>query len=87
MYVYICANDFTQLFSNFYYYFQIIINCLITQIGAQELQIPNLSSTLEAMMPYTERHFKRLTKLLQDLHLLTYTINRMKPDIISIDTK
>jgi len=83
MYIYVCAF-YPQLF---YYYFQIIINCLITEIGIQELQIPNLSSTLEAMIPYTDRHFKRLTKLLQDLYLLTYTINRMKPDIISIGTK
>ncbi|XP_018044138.1 PREDICTED: transducin beta-like protein 3 [Atta colombica] len=66
---------------------QVIINALITEIGTQELQTPNLSSTLEVMMPYTDRHFKRLTKLLQDLYLLTYTFNRMKPDIISIGTK
>ncbi|RLU18922.1 hypothetical protein DMN91_009280 [Ooceraea biroi] len=66
---------------------QIVINSLITEIGTQELQMSGLSSTLEAMLPYTDRHFKRLTKLLQDLHLLTYTINRMKPDIVSIGTK
>ncbi|XP_050463329.1 transducin beta-like protein 3 [Cataglyphis hispanica] len=66
---------------------QIVINALMAEIGTQELQIPGLSSTLETMIPYTDRHFKRLTKLLQDLHLLTYTVNRMKPDIISIDTK
>lgn len=56
----------------------------MTEVGTQELQTPDLSSTLEAMIPYTDRHFKRLTKLLQDLHLLTYTVNRMKPDIVSI---
>ncbi|EZA55080.1 Transducin beta-like protein [Ooceraea biroi] len=49
---------------------QIVINSLITEIGTQELQMSGLSSTLEAMLPYTDRHFKRLTKLLQDLHLL-----------------
>lgn len=57
----------------------------MTEIGAQELHTSGLSSTLEAMIPYTSRHFQRLTKLLQDLHLLTYTVNRMKPDIASID--
>ncbi|XP_036144241.1 transducin beta-like protein 3 isoform X3 [Monomorium pharaonis] len=66
---------------------QMVINALITEIGMQELQMSDLSSTLEIMIPYTDRHFKRLTKLLQDLHLLTYTFNCMKPDIISIDTK
>ncbi|XP_029172388.1 transducin beta-like protein 3 [Nylanderia fulva] len=66
---------------------QIVINALMTEIGTQELQIPGLSSTLESMIPYTDRHFKRLTKLLQDLHLLTYTVNCMKPDIISVGNK
>ncbi|XP_011257031.1 transducin beta-like protein 3 isoform X1 [Camponotus floridanus] len=65
---------------------QIVINAVMAEIGTQELQIPGLSSTLETMIPYTDRHFKRLTKLLQDLHLLTYTVNRMKPDIVSINT-
>jgi len=62
----------------------VVIHALITEIGMQELQISDLSSTLEVMIPYTDRHFKRLTKLLQDLYLLTYTFNCMKPDIISI---
>ncbi|KAL6261954.1 hypothetical protein P5V15_007038 [Pogonomyrmex californicus] len=65
---------------------QMVINTLITELETQELQMSNLSSTLETTIPYTDRHFKRLTKLLQDLHLLMYTFNRMKPDI-SIDTK
>lgn len=64
-----------------------VINSLITEIGTQELETSGLFSTLEAMIPYTDRHFKRLTKLLQDLHLLTYTLNRMKPEIVSIGTK
>lgn len=58
-----------------------IINALIKEIDAKELQVSSLTSTLEAVIPYTDRHFKRLTVLLQDLHLLTYTVNRMKPDI------
>lgn len=66
---------------------QMVINALIIDIGTQELQTSDLASTLEVMIPYTDRHFKRLTKLLQNLHLLTYTFNRMKPDIISINTK
>lgn len=64
-----------------------VINALITEIGMQELQTSDLSASLEVMIPYTDRHFKRLTKLLQDLHLLTYTFNCMKPDVISIGTK
>ncbi|XP_025995592.1 transducin beta-like protein 3 [Solenopsis invicta] len=66
---------------------QVVINTLITEIGMQEIQVSDLSSTLEVMIPYTDRHFKRLTKFLQDLHLLTYTFNCMKSNIVSIDTK
>ncbi|XP_014472392.1 PREDICTED: transducin beta-like protein 3 [Dinoponera quadriceps] len=61
---------------------QVIISGLMTEIGAGKLHPSGLSSALEAAIPYTDRHFKRLTKLLQDLHLLTYTTNRMKPDIV-----
>lgn len=44
-----------------------------------------LTSTLESVIPYTERHYIRITKLLQNLHLLTYTLNRMKSRITSIN--
>lgn len=50
-----------------------------------ELQT-QLTSTLESVIPYTERHYLRMTKLLQSLHLFTYTLNRMKPNITSIET-
>lgn len=45
----------------------------------------NLKEKLESMIPYTDRHFKRVTKLYQDLHLLTYTISSMKSHISAID--
>jgi hypothetical protein len=32
---------------------------------------------LEAMIPYTERHFARLDKLIQKSFLLDYTLQRM----------
>ena len=44
-----------------------------------------LSSTLESVIPYTERHYIRMTKLLQNLHLFTYTLNRMKPHMTSVE--
>ncbi|XP_034948506.1 transducin beta-like protein 3 [Chelonus insularis] len=60
---------------------QLVINALMSDIGSGYLQLPALSSTLEALIPYTERHFKRVTNLLQDLHFLNYTITRIKPHI------
>lgn len=62
---------------------QMVINALMTEIGSEELEMIGLASTLESMIPYTDRHFRRMTKLLQDLHLLTYTVNRVKPHIAS----
>lgn len=59
--------------------FQLVINALLNDIGSGNLQVDNLSSSMEALIPYTERHFKRLTRLLQDLHLMNYTVNRIKP--------
>ncbi|KAJ8957447.1 hypothetical protein NQ318_004927 [Aromia moschata] len=38
-----------------------------------------LSSTVEGALPYTERHFKRLTQLMQDLQFVNYTVNCMQP--------
>ncbi|KAK0079969.1 hypothetical protein PV325_005331 [Microctonus aethiopoides] len=58
---------------------QLVINALLNDIGSGNLQVDNLSSSMEALIPYTERHFKRLTRLLQDLHLMNYTVNRIKP--------
>ncbi|XP_024940817.1 transducin beta-like protein 3 isoform X3 [Cephus cinctus] len=58
---------------------QLIMYTLLDDIGTEQLQSSDLGSSLEAMIPYTERHFKRLTQLIQDLHILEYTINRMKP--------
>ncbi|KAG7209603.1 hypothetical protein KM043_011260 [Ampulex compressa] len=63
---------------------QMVINALIIEISNQELQMVDLSSMLEGVIPYTERHFKRMTKLLEDLHLLNYTINCMKPHMMSL---
>ncbi|XP_043282160.1 transducin beta-like protein 3 [Venturia canescens] len=58
---------------------QLVINALLNEIGSDNLQNSGLASSIEAMIPYTERHFKRLTRLMQDLHLLNYTVSRIKP--------
>ncbi|XP_058805017.1 transducin beta-like protein 3 [Phymastichus coffea] len=57
---------------------QLVINIILNEIGLENLQSVDLKAKLESMIPYTDRHFKRLTRLYQDLHLLTYTINNMK---------
>ena len=58
--------------------FQLVIHSILNEIGLENLSSIDLKEKLESMIPYTDRHFKRLTRLYQDLHLLSYTINNMK---------
>ncbi|XP_046618902.1 transducin beta-like protein 3 [Neodiprion virginianus] len=58
---------------------QLVINVLLDEISSGELKVPGLAASLEAMIPYTERHFKRLTQLMQDLHFISYTVTCMQP--------
>lgn len=58
---------------------QLVISVLLDDLSSGALKIQGFSRTLEGTLPYTERHFKRLTKLLQDLHLLQYTAACMQP--------
>ncbi|XP_051157551.1 transducin beta-like protein 3 [Leptopilina boulardi] len=58
---------------------QLVINALMNEISGEYLQTIGYNSSLESLIPYSERHFKRVTRLLQDLHLLNYTVHRMKP--------
>ncbi|XP_054267492.1 transducin beta-like protein 3 [Macrosteles quadrilineatus] len=56
---------------------QMVISCLMDDISDGSLRLEK--SSLEQILPYTERHFKRMTQLMQDLHLLQYTAALMKP--------
>jgi len=62
-----------------YLLLQLVISVLLDDLSSGTLKIQGFSRTLEGTLPYTERHFKRLTKLLQDLHLLQYTAACMQP--------
>lgn len=56
---------------------QVVISVLLDNMSDGSLQIQ--PSTLESLLPYTDRHFKRMTQLLQDLHFLQYTVAIMQP--------
>lgn len=58
---------------------QIVLNILLNQVHSGEFKPIGLNGTIEGILPYTERHFKRLTDLMQDLHFINYTINCMQP--------
>ncbi|CAG9786172.1 unnamed protein product [Diatraea saccharalis] len=58
---------------------QLVFNILSPEILNGNLKVSSLSSLIEGTLPYTERHFDRLTNLLQDLNFITYTVNSMQP--------
>ncbi|XP_001601796.1 transducin beta-like protein 3 [Nasonia vitripennis] len=66
---------------------QLVINTLLKEIGLENLQSVDLKEKLQSMIPYTDRHLKRLTQHYQDLHLLSYTINSMKAHNPAVEGK
>nr|XP_026488366.1 transducin beta-like protein 3 [Vanessa tameamea] len=65
---------------------QLVFNILAPEIISGNLKVPSLSNFIEGALPYTERHFERLTNLLQDLNFISYTVNCMQPHPVkSID--
>ncbi|PSN41585.1 Transducin beta-like protein 3 [Blattella germanica] len=60
---------------------QLVISVLMDDLSRGTLKPQGYSGILEGALPYTERHFKRLTQLMQDLHLLQYTAACMQPEL------
>ncbi|KAJ8923201.1 hypothetical protein NQ315_001755 [Exocentrus adspersus] len=64
---------------------QLVLNILLNELQTGEFRPVGLKSTVEGSLPYTERHFKRLTQLMQDLHFINYTVNCMQPHAKSVN--
>lgn len=59
---------------------QLILNILLKQIINKEFTVSTgLSKSIEEALPYTERHFKRMTEYMKDLKFLEYTYKCMQP--------
>jgi U3 small nucleolar RNA-associated protein 13 len=58
---------------------QLVINILLQDILAGQFKVNELGKVLEAAIPYTERHFKRMTEYVKDLKFLEFTMNCMQP--------
>nr|XP_022916943.1 transducin beta-like protein 3 [Onthophagus taurus] len=58
---------------------QLVLNVLLNELQSGRFKPVGLGRVLEGILPYTERHFNRLTQMMQDLHFITYTINCMQP--------
>ncbi|KAK6639171.1 hypothetical protein RUM43_007441 [Polyplax serrata] len=60
---------------------QLVLSIYLEEIACGELNVTKLPTFIEEVMPYTERHFRRLTGLLEGLHFLEYTMAVMKPEL------
>lgn len=58
---------------------QLVFNILAPEIISGNLKVPALASFILGALPYTQRHFERLTNLMQDLNFITFTVNCMQP--------
>ncbi|KAK3911617.1 Transducin beta-like protein 3 [Frankliniella fusca] len=54
---------------------QALLSVLLEEISSGKLRLEGLRSILEGLLPYTDRHLRRLSELQQDLHLLAFTAN------------
>ncbi|XP_066262557.1 transducin beta-like protein 3 [Euwallacea similis] len=64
---------------------QLVFNVLLNELQAGDFRPVGLNKMVESALPYTERHFKRLTQMLQDVHFLSYTVNIMQPNARNVN--
>ncbi|VDO06667.1 unnamed protein product [Brugia timori] len=57
---------------------QLVLYCVLHSFPPKELlKMPNFASVIEAYVPYTTRHFDRLTRARQNATFLDYTLAQM----------
>lgn len=57
---------------------QDVLNLIVRNFSpAQLMKIPNMKSLLQALIPYTDRHYQRLDLLLQKSCIIDFTLQRM----------
>ncbi|KAF7267538.1 hypothetical protein GWI33_019244 [Rhynchophorus ferrugineus] len=65
---------------------QLILNILLNELQTKEFRPVGLSKLMEGLLPYTDKHLKRITHLKQDINFLTYTVNCMQPHARALNT-
>ncbi|XP_055836815.1 transducin beta-like protein 3 [Episyrphus balteatus] len=58
---------------------QLVLNILINLVLANEFKPSGMGKMIEETLPYTERHFKRMTEYLKDLKFIEFTLKCMQP--------
>eukprot|EP00795_Rhopilema_esculentum_P008646 gene8646-14661_t len=67
---------------------QIALSIILKLKSPDELtELPDMKDNIEAILPYTERHFNRLNRLLQQSAFLEYTWESMRLSVKDVDTK
>lgn len=60
---------------------QLVINILLSEILAKKINVKGLKSIIEETLPYTERHFNRMTQYIKDIQILNYTLKCTQPHL------
>lgn len=60
---------------------QLVLNILMKEMLADKFRPPGLGKIVEETLPYTDRHFRRMTEYMKDLKFVEYTLKCMQPHV------
>ncbi|XP_037048242.1 transducin beta-like protein 3 [Bradysia coprophila] len=60
---------------------QLVLNVLLQQVLCGKFNAREVGKLVEHTIPYTDRHFKRMTEYLKDLKFLEYSLRCMQPHV------
>lgn len=58
---------------------QLVFNLMLQEILSGKYKVQGLGKIIEDALPYSDRHFKRMTEYLKDLKFVEYTMRCMQP--------
>lgn len=58
---------------------QLVFDVMMQEILSGKYQVQGLGKIIEESLPYSDRHFKRMTEYLKDLKFVEYTMRAMQP--------
>lgn len=58
---------------------QLVFDVMMQEILSGKYQVQGLGKIIEESLPYSDRHFKRMTEYLKDLKFVEYTMRCMQP--------
>lgn len=58
---------------------QLVFNIMMQEILSEKYKVQGLGKIIEEALPFSDRHFKRMTEYLKDLKFIEYTMNCMQP--------